>query len=69
MSSGDPLARRLAAVAVGLALLALALSGYAISMSFQHRQELRSLGDVLHQIGAREVPLASPPAEIDRDDR
>lgn len=63
------MARRLAALALGLALLAVVLSGYAITMAFQHRDEVRSLGDVLHRIGAREAPLASPPAELDSDDR
>lgn len=68
MTQQDPVARRLAALALGLALLAVALSGYAVSMAFSHRQEVRSLGDVLHQIGTREVPMASPPAELDPDD-
>jgi len=69
MSAPDPLARRLAALAIGLALIAIALSAYAVTMAFDHRQEVRSLGDVLHRIGTRDVPIASPPAELDDDSR
>lgn len=69
MSVQDPIARRLAAIALGLSVLALALAGYAVSMAFEHRKEVRSLGGVLHQIGSREVPMVSPPPELDPDDR
>lgn len=69
MTGHDPVARRLSALALGIAVLALVLAGYAVSMAFEHRTEVRSLGDVLHRIGAREVPMVPPPAELDPDDR
>lgn len=68
MTTRDPVARRLSAIALGLAVLAAVLSGYAVSMAFEHRDEVRSLGGVLHQIGTREVPVAAPPLELDPDD-
>ncbi len=69
MTTQDPVARKLAAGAVGLPLVAIAFAGYALSMTFRHRDEVRALGDVLHHIGTRDVPMASPPAELDPDDR
>lgn len=69
MTGRDPVARRLAAIAVGLAALALMLSIYALTMTFEHRQQVRSLGDVFHKIGEREVPMVPPPSQLDPDDR
>jgi hypothetical protein len=69
MTTRDPVARRLAAIAVGLAALALMLSIYALMMTFEHRAQVRALGDVFHKIGTREVPMTSPPAQLDPDDR
>ncbi len=69
MTTRDPVARRLAAIAVGLSALALMLSIYALTMTFEHRAQVRSLGEVFHKIGTREVPMASPPPQLDPDDR
>lgn len=69
MTTADLVARRLAVLAITLALVAIALSAYAISMSFGHRREVQSLGDVLHRIGVHDVPVASPPAQLDDDPR
>lgn len=69
MTSKEDATRRLVILALCIAMISLALSGYAVMMAFDHRTQVRALGDVLHQFGKRETPVAAPPLELDPDSR
>lgn len=69
MTGKEEATRRLVILALCIAMIALVLSGYAVMMAFDHRAEVRALGDVLHQFGKRETPVAAPPLELDPDPR
>lgn len=73
----DRTARLLAATALALALVALVVAAYAVSIASQGRDDVRRLGESLTRAlqlgggrpGATEVPLRSPPPQLDPDDR
>lgn len=73
----DRTARLLAATAVALSLVALVLAAYAVSLAGQGREDVRHLGESLTRAlelgrgrsNAAEVPLRSPPPQLDPDDR
>ena len=73
----DRTARLRAATALALALVALVVAAYAVSVASQGRDDVRRLGESLTRAlqlgggrpGAAEVPLRSPPPPLDPDDR
>ncbi|MEM1417232.1 MAG: hypothetical protein AAGH15_20210 [Myxococcota bacterium] len=48
-ASGDPLARRLAALALGVALVALVLAGVAVRQGQRYLEDVQTLGRALEE--------------------
>jgi hypothetical protein len=73
----DPTARLLAAIALALALVALVVAAYGVSIASQGRDDVRALGTSLTRAlevsggrpNAPEMPMRGPPPELDPDDR
>lgn len=72
----DRTTRLLAASALGVALVALVLAGYAVSLGQSYRDDVRTLGEAIRaamkvrngQPSAVEVPLRGPPPQIEAND-
>lgn len=63
----DTLARRLAATALALALLALMLSAYAVNLGMEYLEDVQTLGQALEQERAASPELNGPPPTLDVD--
>lgn len=63
----DPLARRLAAAALALALVAAVLSAYAVWLGQRYLDDVRTLGETLLRTGPGPgtLPLVGPPPALD----
>ncbi|MBX3247341.1 MAG: hypothetical protein KF901_09175 [Myxococcales bacterium] len=57
----DPLARGLAAAALAVALAALVLAGYAVSLGHRYLEDVQTLGDVLGRGTPASTGLGPPP--------
>ena len=64
----DKTTRSLAAVGLGVALLALVVAGYAVTLISDVRDEMRALGAALRGTTV-DPPLRGPPPALDPDDR
>ncbi len=62
----DRLARGLAASALGVALLALVLAAYSVSLGLQYLDDVRVLGQAMSQ-SREDAPLMAPPVQLDTD--
>lgn len=67
MSKPDKLARNLAATALGVALLALVLAGYAVHQGQTYLEDVRVMGEAMEQNSRRSAPLDPPPIQLDVD--
>lgn len=71
----DRLARLLAATALGVALVALVLGIYAVSLGLQYREDVKTLGQTIQTLArtspskSLEVPMRPPRPILDPDDR
>lgn len=71
----DKLARTLAATAVGIALVALVLGVYAVSLGLQYKADVQTLGTTIQNLARAapsktvEVPMRPPRPTLDPDDR
>ncbi len=73
----DRTTRLLAATALAVALVALVLAAYGVSIASQGRDDVRRLGEsltrALEVAGGRsrptEMPMRPPPLQLDPDDR
>ena len=68
----DRLARVLASVALALALVGLALAGYAVALGRQYLEDVRDLGEAMERSlrdaqGRNTLPMRGPPPELDSD--
>ncbi|MEQ9079404.1 MAG: hypothetical protein RLP09_36430 [Sandaracinaceae bacterium] len=64
----DRVARRLAAAALGVALVALVLAGYALHAQSQSEERLREVGRELQRTLTPALPLQGPAPGLDLDD-
>ncbi len=64
----DPVARKIASLALGLALVAVALGVYAVVLGQEYREDVRTLGEALES-QRRETPgaLDGPPPTLEID--
>lgn len=64
----DPLARRLAALALAMSLVASVLAGYAVHLGLRYLEDVRTLGDALgeaeRRVPVEERDLAPPPPAL-----
>jgi hypothetical protein len=73
----DRVARALAASALAVALVALVVAAWAVSVASDGREDVRRLGESLSRAlevggpgrGPFEVPMRSPRPQLDPDDR
>ena len=56
------MARGLAAAALAVALVALVMAGYAVSLGRQYLEDVRTLGEALEERGPARPALGPPPA-------
>lgn len=66
--SGDAQTRRIAWLALGLSLVALALAGYALYAQQRAEEDMRAIGEELQRTLTPRLPLAPPPLGLDPDD-
>ncbi|MEC7521904.1 MAG: hypothetical protein VYE22_18615 [Myxococcota bacterium] len=64
----DPVARRLAAAALGVALVALVLAGWALHTQQRSEERLREIGQELQRNLTPALPLQGPGPDLDWDD-
>ena len=65
----DPVARRLAAAALAVSLLALVLAGWALRSQQQSEARLREVGEELQRaLTPAALPMRGPPLGLDPDD-
>ena len=65
----DPVTRRLASAALGVALLALVLSGWALYQQQRSEERLREVGAELQRaLTPHVLPMTGPPLPLDPDD-
>lgn len=73
-SAKDPVARTIASVALGLALVALVMAGYAVALgreyldqAEQYREDVRTLGETFQRLREDAAPRDLPrlPLELD----
>ena len=62
----DKLARRLAASALALALVAVMLGAYAVNMGNQYLEDVRTLGQAMEQ-GRQSGALGAPPLTLETE--
>ena len=61
----DPLARRLAALALACALVAVVLAGYAVMVSQQYLEDVRVLGEAMER--QAEPTLRAPRPQLETE--
>ncbi len=63
----DPLARRLAAMALAVALVALVVAGYAVILGQRYLEDVRTLGRSLQADAPGAASSLGPPPQLDVD--